>query len=139
MSQYSVEEKKAFREKDIRISKLALLKSIIEKSHWEVINEVNEICNLVDKYMQYVNGVSGSNIATTPDGIDWVKASKDLSLTESPNRAEIKILDLIASEYKISKGVSVKPADVLKLIFDRFGRYPTKQQSVSKVVSILTE
>ena len=133
---YSKEDKEAFRLKDERIAKQALLKSLIEKCDIQDVYDVTLICELADKYLQYVNGVSG-NVVATKDSVDWESTAEGLNIVV-PNAENIKILDLIVSEYKNQTGDNnIIPANVLTHILKYFGRYPAKQESVSKVVSSL--
>ena len=141
---YSKDEIKAFADKDLRISKLAIVKSLIEKLPLEEIYDVNKVKELAEKYVDYVykerkETTKRGQVASVGDNtkqIDWEQIAIGLNLA-IPNATSIKILNQIADEYKKAYKASANPSDVLVHIINTFGKYPTKTESVSKVVESL--
>jgi len=148
---YSEEDKAAFAAKDKRISELAILKSLIEKLPLEVVYEVNKICELTDKYVDYVyNGVmreqtceKSATAIVCGDGttseIDWIKEAETVSVP-IPTPENIKILRLVMDEYKqtvIGKGIKICPSYLLSTIYKARGKYPTKKSSVPLVLKLI--
>jgi hypothetical protein len=138
VANYTKEEIESFNAKDKRIVKQAILKKLIDKLDMEDVCEPeNMLFPLTDRYVNYVyNGVSSGGAITTPEQTDWDKLSKSLDL-HLPTGIEVKMLNLIVDGYKNSTGENVNPSDVIKLVIERFGTYPTKQASVEKVINIL--
>lgn len=134
---YSKDEIDAFNKKDKRISRLSILRDVLPKFDLEGIENVQEITELAEKYVNYVyNGVIGGGAIAMPEQTDWDKLSENLNL-RLPKGIEVKMLNLIVDEYKNSTGENVNPINVIQLVMDRFGTYPTKQASVEKVINIL--
>lgn len=137
MSNYSKEEIKSFEQKDLRISKLAILKSLIEKCDVEAVNEVKPICDLTSEYINYVYGVSVSCVADGKETtIQWGQIAEGLNLA-IPNAINIKMLNLLIDEYKKANKASANPSVVLNHVISRFGKYPTKSGGVLKVLESL--
>jgi len=134
---YSKEEIKSFEAKDLRISKLAIIKSLIEKLDVEVVNEVNEIICLADKYIDYVYSEKKEIKVNLEDEkeveISWVQIAEGLNLA-IPNAINIKMLDAVSDEYNKAHKASINPSELLSYIMTKFGRYPSKQQNVDKVL-----
>lgn len=139
---YTEREVKAFAEKDLRISKLAITKSLIEKS--EDIYDVEKITDLAEKYIGYVyeerrsatkRGQAGC-VASDAKPTDWEQIAVGLNLA-IPTSQNIKILNQILDEYKKAHKASTNPKAVLVCCISKFGTYPTKTESVSKVIDNL--
>jgi len=113
---YTKEEIKNFAEKDLRISKLAIVKSLIEKLLLEDVYEVNKVKVLAEKYVDYI----------------YAKRGQVGCVAES---TEHKVID----EYKKANKASANPADILVHIINTFGKYPTKTESIEKVVKSFIE
>jgi len=145
MAQYTKEEIKSFTEKDLRISKLAIVKSLIEKLSEEDVYGVEKVTKLSEKYIDYVyeersakRGQSGCVTSNAkPTRPEWEQLATGLNLA-IPNSQNIKILNQIFDEYKKAYQASANPADILVHISNVFGRYPTKTESVKKVIQSLT-
>ena len=149
---YSKEEVKAFAEKDLRITKLAILKSLIEKLSEEDVNEVCKITDLVEKYVDYVyeerrdkqehkETTKRGQVASVGDnteGTKWEQIALGLNLA-IPNSQNIKILNQVADEYKKAYKASANPSDILVHVINTFGKYPHNPESVSKIVSSFFE
>lgn len=138
---YSKEEIAGFEAKDLRISKLAILKSLIEKLDMEVVCEVNKICELTDKYVDFVyNGVKPvvcSDEVTSTNEIDWMKEAETVSVP-IPTPENIKILRLVMDEYKQNVSAEgVEPGKLLSIIYKARGKYPTKVSSVPLVLKLI--
>ena len=138
MSNYSKEEIRAFAEKDMRISKLAMVKSLIEKLDLEDVYEVDKVTMLAEKYVDYVYAKRGQvvNVSDSTKQVDWEQIAIGLNLA-SPNSQNIKILNCVFNEYKKAHKASANPKDILVHITDKFGRYPAKTESVKKIVESL--
>jgi len=140
---YSKEEIKAFAEKDLRISKLAIVKSLIEKLDLEDVYEVSKVTELAEKYIDYVyeerkettkRGFAGCVASNTKP--DWGQIAVGLNLA-IPNSQNIKILNQVLGEYKKANKASANPNDVLVHILNTFGKYPSKQESIKTVLESL--
>ena len=139
---WTKEEIKSFAEKDLRISKLAITKSLIEKS--EDIYDVQKVTDLVEKYIDYVyeerkETTKRGQVASVGDnteGTEWEQIAKGLNLA-IPNSQNIKMLNLLLDEYKKAYKASANPSDILVHIINTFGEYPTKTKSVETVVKSL--
>lgn len=137
---YTKDEIKSFAEKDLRISKLAITKSLIEKS--EDIYDVQKVTELAEKYIDYIyakrndNTKRGSADCEISDTklTDWKQVAIGLNLA-IPTCQNIKILNQVLDEYKKAHKASANPRDILVHILNTFGKYPAKTESVSKVVS----
>ena len=149
MGQWTKEEVKSFAEKDLRISKLAITKSLIEKS--EDIYDVEKVTKLVEKYIDYVyeerkkiterkettkRGQVGCVAGSTEHKVNWEQVAIGLNLA-IPNATNVKMLNQILDEYKEANKASANPKDILTHIINTFGQYPTKTESVEKVVKSL--
>jgi len=130
---YTEKEIKSFAEKDLRISKLAIVKSLIEKLSLEDIYGVNKIIDLSEKYIDYVYSERKGD---TEMAIDWAHLAEGLNLAK-PNTANIKILNLLLDKYKQVNKASANPSDVITHIFRRFGKYPEKQNSIKIILESL--
>lgn len=149
MANYTKDEIKSFAEKDLRISKLAITKSVIEKS--EDIYDVQKVTELVEKYIDYIYEERRDNTersakrgqvgcVASPAKLscpEWEQIAIGLNLA-IPNSQNIKILSQVCDEYNKATKASANPKDVLVYIINTFGKYPTKTESVSKVVQSLT-
>lgn len=158
MSNYSKEEIKEFKAKDLRISKLAIVKSLIEKS--EDIYDVQKITELAENYIDYIyeerrdnteyrdatkRGQVGCVADSTEHKLNWEQLAIGLNLA-IPNATNIKILNQVSDEYNKAHKASanstvagMSPADILVHILNTFGRYPAKTESVKKIVQSLVE
>ena len=151
---YSKEEIKAFAQKDLRISKLAIVKSLIEKLPLEEIYEVNKVEKLAERYVDYIYAerkettkrgqakpTSYADVASVGDnteGTKWEQIAKGLNLA-IPNSQNIKILNQVTDEYKKAYKASANPDDILVHIINTFGKYPHNPESVEKVVQSFNE
>ena len=149
---YSEKEIKSFAEKDLRISKLAIVKSLIEKLPLEDVEKAHKITELSEKYVDYVykerkettkrgqaKPTSSAQVASVGDdtkGTKWEQIALGLNLA-IPNSQNIKILNQVADEYKKATKASANPKDILVHIMGTFGKYPHNPESVSKVVESL--
>ena len=145
---YSPEEIKGFQEKDLRINKVAVIKSLIESGR-NSANEVEENCMIVEQYVKFIYNVietkeqtkSGTNAKKVINYSLWDKVTKDNGLP-IPNESEKKILNILWDEYKNKCSNGIKPEDLhpVKLcgkIIKAFGKYPTSKNSISKVMKAI--
>ena len=140
---YSDAEIQEFRSKDLRISRLAILKSLIESCSEEDVYDVQKVTELAEKYIDYVYaersakrgsvGDVADNVKHTPN---WEQLAIGLNLA-TPNATNIKILNQVLDEYKTAHKASANPKDVLVCCIDRYGTYPTKSSSAEKIVKQL--
>ena len=142
---YSSEEIAGFKAKDLRISKLAILKSLIEKCSEEDVHEVKKIVELAEEYINYVyaerstkRGSVGCVADSTKHSINWEQLAEGLNLA-IPNAGNVKILNQVMDEYKQAHKASANPKEVLTCCIGKFGAYPAKSSSVEKVVRQLLE
>ncbi len=143
---YTEKEIKSFAEKDLRISKLAITKSLIEKLDLEDVYDVQKVTELAEKYVDYIyaerndntkRGRADCEISDAKHKINWEQIAIGLNLAV-PNATNIKILNQITDEYKKANKASANPKSILVHILNTFGKYPVKTESVSKVVKSLT-
>jgi len=133
---YTKEEVAAFEAKDLRINKVAVIKSLIESGR-NSANEVKENCMMVEQYVKYIYEVPEENGKLEKDTAKEVKWSDAIV---QPTENEIKILDAIWSEYEkdcyngIEMAKYASRHTLCKLIIDIFGKYPTNKNSISKVM-----
>jgi len=135
MSNYTPKEVAEFRAKDLRITKLAILKSLIEKLDLEKVYDVQEVIELSEKYVGYVYK-ERSTKGGDAECVEWEQIAIGLNLA-IPNSQNIKILNQVLDEYKKATKASANPKDILVHIINTFGKYPTKTESMSKVVKSL--
>jgi len=136
---YTKDEIKSFEEKDLRISKLAIVKSLIEKLPLEDVYEVKKITELTEKYVDYVylkRGEAGCVSSVTKHEVNWEQIAIGLNLA-IPNSQNVKMLNHLIDEHKKATKASVNPKAVLVHILKVFGQYPTKIESVTKVLESL--
>lgn len=143
-SNYSEEEKQEFREKDKRINRVAILKSLIESGK-VVVNEVSENCFLAEQYVEYIyNGlpcekeIKEAKQEPKKEEIDWTDIAKKLSIPTLTIQ-NIKVLTAVISEYKkINSGAVIRPSELLDVVYRKFGKYPTSMSSVETILKTLT-
>ncbi len=142
---YSDEEIQEFRNKDLRISKLAITKSLIEKLPLEDIYEVGKVTDLTEKYIDYVyeerkettkRGQTDCVIGSTEHKVNWEQVAIGLNFA-IPNSQNIKMLNHLIDEHNKANKASANPKDILTHIINVFGQYPTKTESVTKVLESL--
>ena len=134
---YSKEEIKGFEAKDLRINRVALLKSLIESGR-NSVNEIAENKEIAEQYVGYIyNGVTGIGVDTGKDeSINWVDLALELNLA-IPNGTNVKVLNALWDEYKNIAKASAKPAALLIHIIDKFGKFPSKPDSIELVLDSL--
>lgn len=135
---YSKEEIEAFRLKDLRISKLAIMKELIRKLDMEVVNEPEEVLfPLVDRYVRHVykdmESKDEEESKTEVEEVSWVQLAEGLKLA-IPNQQNIKILDAIMAEYKELHKASANPSSMLKLCITSWGKYPKNKSNNQLVI-----
>ena len=143
---YTPEEIKVFEDKELRIVRQAIMKKLIEKLPLEDIYGVIKVTELTEKYVDHVyserctsstkGGQAGCATSST-EQINWEQIAVGLNLA-IPTSQNVKILNQVADEYKKAYKASANPADILVLCINKFGTYPTKTESVSKVIKSLT-
>uniref|UniRef100_A0A6H1ZY37 Uncharacterized protein n=1 Tax=viral metagenome TaxID=1070528 RepID=A0A6H1ZY37_9ZZZZ len=144
---YSKEEIKNFADKDLRISKLAILKSLIDNCSEEEIYEVKKVTELAERYIDYVyaerkdaikRGQASCVAGDNTEGIKWEQVAQGLNLAK-PNAENTKILNRVLDAYKQVNKASANPSDVLVHIVNAFGAYPTKTESVKIILKSLNK
>lgn len=136
---YSDSEIKAFAEKDLRISKLAITKSLIEKLPLEDVYDVKKVTDLTDKYINHVylkRGEAGCVSSVTKHEVNWEQIAVGLNLA-IPDSQNVKMLNHLIDEHNKATKASANPKDILTHIINVFGQYPTKIESVTKVIESL--
>jgi len=138
---YSDDEIAAFAAKDLRITKLAIQKELIRKLDMEDVREPEDtLFELCDKYVKYTyEPIKETNLEDEKEmKISWVQIAEGLSLA-IPDATNIKMLDVIVDEYKKAHKASINPSELLSYITTKFGRYPSKQQNVDKVLELYSK
>ena len=148
MNNYSKEEIKSFEAKDLRITKIAILKSLIESGgNGNGDAEIEENCKIIDKYVNYIYGVkpvvcsdevtSSVQTSVKSDTIDWKKEA-EAGEVPIPTPENIKILRLVMDEYKQNVSVEgIKPSKLLAAIYITRGKYPINESSVPLVLKLI--
>lgn len=141
MANYSKEEIESFEKKDLRINRVAILKSLIESGKVGV-NEVLENCQIAEQYVEFIyNGLpceKEKKQETKIKEIDWEEEAK-LMEVPIPTVQNIKVLTAIKAEFKKrSGGVEICPNHLLDQVYKKFGKYPTSVSSVETVLKSLT-
>ena len=137
MSTYSKEEIEGFEKKDLRINRVAILKSLIESGKVGV-NEVKENCELAEQYVNFVyNGLQckteTKQLISNALMVYWIQIARELNIPE-PNETNIKILDILWVRYSKEFKLSANPSILLGFIWDKWGKYPTTKESVETVL-----
>lgn len=137
---YTEEEKQEFRDRDLRIAKESVLKDLIGRLDLEEIYDVEKVIALADKYVNYV--YEKLNVINLEDKKEveksWVHIAEGLNLA-TPNPTNIKALNTIKElldECQTVNNASVNPSDILNFIMTKFGKYPTNQKGISKIVEV---
>jgi len=142
MGNYSKEEVQAFNDKDLRINRVAILKSLLESGRSEN-DQIEENCEMANAYVDFVyNGLPDAGVGdrqsvkelVVPDTstIDWIGLAKDNKLAVPDN---IKVFDRLWDEYKKEYGVGSNPAKLLSDVYSAFHKYPTKMDSIKTVLT----
>jgi len=144
MGQYSQEEIKGFNEKDLRINRVAILKSLLESGRNNE-EQIKENCEMANAYVDFVyNGLPDAGVGdgqsvevlvvpdTEESSIDWKGLATDNKLAVPDN---IKVLDRLWDEYKKEYGVGSNPAKLLSDVYDAYHKYPTKMDSIKTVLT----
>ena len=144
MSNYSSEEIKVFEDKDRRINRVAILKSLIGSGRNNE-EQIKENCEMANAYVEFVyNGLpdvgvdvgQGVQVLVAPDTmestIDWKSIATDNKLAVPEN---IKVLDRLWDEYKKEYGVGSNPAKLLSDVYNAYHKYPTKMDSIETVLT----
>jgi len=134
MPKYTPEELKAFEEKDVRIAKEAALKNIAVYIAAGVVKYEDKFKE-ADLELEYIYLGQGMGNKGQSD-----RDEKDLvPPTPSPVEKVIlaKIMDRYADLTSTQTGVVVSGLLLQKKIIENFGKYPTKEASIDKVVSTI--
>jgi len=139
---YSKEEVIAFEKKDLRITRIAMVKSLIETNkHVPTKDEAQNIKELAEEFTKYVySGFDdGEDSSELPKPIDWQSLARGQAI-EVPQVGSLPVLDAIWCEYKSQcetpeQVAQLSPALLCKTVFEEFGSYPKNTASVGEVVS----
>ena len=133
---YSEKEIKAFEAKDLRINRVALLKSLIESGR-NTNENVEENKEIADKYVKYIYGLEVVCNDKKEAEIDWKSEAESMGVP-IPTPENIKILRLVMDEYKkVKGGVKIAPNTLLNTIYKARNKYPTNVSSVSLVLKLI--
>lgn len=136
---YTKEEIENFEKKDLRINRVALLKSLFESGilSWEELHEVEAVSIVVEQYINYVyNGVKPTTCGSEAETeVNWEEVAKKFGV-QIPTKQNIKILNLILDECKKNDRV-IEPSTLMAHIINQFHKYPTSDKSVSVVLETL--
>ena len=111
----------------------------------EDIYEVDKVTDLTEKYIDYVyserkettkRGQTDCVIGSTGHKVNWEQVAIGLNLA-IPNATNIKMLNHLIDEHNKANKASANPKDILTHIINMFGQYPTKTESVAKVLESL--
>ena len=134
MGQYTDKEIKSFEDKDRRINRCAMLKSLIENLSVEEVHETEKVCELADKYVNWIYGVKSPvcNSEAVAE-VSWEEVAKEINIT-IPDKTNIKVLNILIDEYKNKFKVGVNKAILLSHIIKAHGKYPTNTKSVELIL-----
>lgn len=140
---YTKDEIKKFEEKDKRINRVAICKSLIESKTFtkeEILNETDKIFGVAECFVEYVyNGLTMDKPKQEVqyDYPDWIQYAQVDNFTV-PTQEQIKILDVLWAEYKTvcpeQELLNMKPEKLLSNLLKEFSAYPSKQNSISIVL-----
>lgn len=134
MGNYSKEEIQNFKDKDLRITKLAILKELINKLDTEDVTEPERMLfELTNQYVNYTYKSMKRVKEVQEKTISWVHLAEGLGLPE-PSQPNIKILDAVMVEYKQANRANLNPSNLLQYLIKAFGGYPTKQAGIATIL-----
>lgn len=131
---YTKEEIAGFEAKDLRISKLAITKSLIDKLPLEDVYDETKVTELADKYVDYIYGVKPAVCSSKVEAeVSWVVVAKAINIA-IPNEVNVKILDVLMSKYKNKFKANIAKSTILCHIIKAHGKYPTNTKSVELIL-----
>lgn len=130
MANYTAEEIEAFRLKDLRIARSAMLKSLIEGFGESETLDVQKMCKIADGFVYYIyNGLGGKTEEPYINDVETIELP-------TPNAAQSEVLNAIIDKW--SQVDFVVDREKLKAaIINEFNKYPSNLSSVDKVMSII--
>lgn len=138
MSSYTEKEKEEFRKKDERISRQGLTQSLIESGLFtrEEVENGQKLFEVVELYRNYVvNGLETSvAVSNKEDNWESIASANGLLI---PNANNIKLLQLIADIIETKEQSKPSKFKLMSTILNRWKGYPTRQNSVDKVIENL--
>ena len=149
---YSKGEIAGFEAKDLRITKIAVCKSLIEKLSVEEINDTEKVFELADKYVDYIygnvdKGIESGTVSDLSKKSDSSVERCDFATIASmnklpiPTEKEIVILTELYHEYKNlipkEQASEINSAGLCSEVIKAFGKYPSIKNSIEKVLSVV--
>ena len=136
MSQYTEEDKKAFKLKDLLNSKMSALKaaSIINEGNSTI--SVKEVLEQAQGYFEWLTaGQDFSDLKSSKEPAAKKEINKKSTLP-APNLAQKKVLDYVAKQLNLEVNDELKQ-DVLNYIEKEFGKriYPGKKESIENFIN----
>jgi len=136
MSQYTEEDKKAFKLKDLLNSKMSALKaaSIINEGNSTI--SVKEVLEQTQGYFEWlIAGQDFSDLKSSKEPTAKKEINKKSTLP-APNLAQKKVLDYVAKQLNLEVNDELKQ-DVLNYIEKEFGKriYPGKKESIENFIN----
>lgn len=144
MAAYSEEEKQAFREKDLRISRQGLIQALINSDRYtrHEIDKTTLLIETTEKYLQYIYtgalNEEDSKVGNKSNtgNINWQEVA-DTKGFSKPETVNLKILDSCWNQYNHLNIKDSAPETMLEYIIKKFGAYPTKLSSVETIINSL--
>ena len=139
---YAESEKQEFRDKDLRITGVAIIKSLIESGR-NSANEIKENCEITGQYVNYLYGELKRDKKDQPVvcsdkavlEVDWKQEAESMDVP-IPTKENIKVLLSIMEEYKKYSVVEISPNNLLATIYKAYNKYPTNKASTSKILEL---
>ena len=145
-SNYSKEDKEAFKEKDLRITRLSCLNRAtdIAIAFWthpllKQIDATNvqsagvaEICKMADAFVDWVYGYGESGVVNSVSNHNPQPTIHETPLPEQEKIVMREIVKTLSTKYP-DKRIDVTSLE--EWIYNTFGKYPKSIDSVSRVVN----
>jgi hypothetical protein len=137
--QYSKEDKEAFKKKDKLNARQSALKAASVNNEGSQ-KPTNEILDEAKVYYDWLYP-DKDKLPINSSGV-WDKIAEGLNLA-IPNKENVKVLNLLLSEYKKLNKASANPSalatEILQHIMSQFGKYPTVEGSVGLILDGLLQ
>lgn len=145
---YTKEEIEEFRKKDIRISRSGIIQALIQAGIYskEDLVEPLEIFETAKKYLQWVwsekesvrtedkkNVEKVTGLPCNKGMVDWAELADTVSCP-IPTIKEEEILVKIFTMYRDEQKYDIDAKKLLVEIYKKFGKYPSKENSISTVM-----
>ena len=148
-SNYSKEDKEAFKERDLRITKLSCLDraTSIAIAFWthpllKQIDATNvqsvgvaEICKMAETFVSWVYGNAQNAGANTNDREENGESKPSIHETPLSEQEKVVMREIIKSLSEMHPNKKIDVTSLHTYIWNKYGKYPQNIQSVVKIVN----